>query len=211
MGRSLAAVSTDGGRTFSFVRGAPGGDDYHFLWIDPQEPRRMIAASDQGAVVTLNGGESWSSWYNQPTGQFYRLAADDRFPYRIYSGQQDSGTVRLASRSDYGQLTFRDWQPVGGDERDGDVPDPADPDIVYGAGLGGRLSPLGRAHGTGAERRPLAGLELRPAAGHGTLPLPVDHRPRRGLASSPRDLPGRPGALPLHRRRTDVGRRSART
>lgn len=138
-GRSLRR-SSDGGRSFSFVRGSPGGDDYHCLWIDPRDPRRMIAGADQGAVVTLNGGESWSSWYNQPTGQFYRLATDERFPYRIYSGQQDSGTVSLASRSDYGQLTFRDWHPVGGDERDGDVPDPRDPDVVYGAGLGGRLS-----------------------------------------------------------------------
>jgi photosystem II stability/assembly factor-like uncharacterized protein len=138
-GRSLRR-STDGGRSFSVARGSPGGDDYHCLWIDPSDPRRMIAGADQGAVVTLNGGESWSSWYNQPTGQFYRLATDDRFPYWIYSGQQDSGTLALASRSDYGQLTFRDWHPVGGDERDGDVPDPADPDVVYGAGLGGRLS-----------------------------------------------------------------------
>ena len=132
--------STDGGRHFSIVRSSPGGDDYHALWIDPRDAQRMILGADQGAVVTFNGGRSWSSWYNQPTGQFYRLAVDDRFPYRIYSGQQDSGTVAIASRSDYGQLTFRDWYPVGGDERDGDVPDPTDPNIVYGAGLGGRLS-----------------------------------------------------------------------
>ncbi|MGE5359979.1 MAG: WD40/YVTN/BNR-like repeat-containing protein [Bacteroidales bacterium] len=139
MGRSLHR-SDDGGKTFTIAKGAPGGDDYHRLWIDPTDPARMITGADQGAVVTLNGGRSWSSWYNQPTGQFYRLATDDRFPYWIYSGQQDSGTVAIASRSDYGQLTFRDWHPVGGDERDGDVPDPANPDIVYGAGLGGRLS-----------------------------------------------------------------------
>ena len=108
------------------------------MWIDPENPRRMMLAADQGGVVTLNGGDSWSSWYNQPTGQLYRLAADNRFPYWIYSGQQDSGTVAIASRSDYGQLTFRDWHPVGGDERDGDIPDPRDPQVVYGAGLGGR-------------------------------------------------------------------------
>jgi len=132
--------STDGGESFQIVRSSPGGDDYHALWIDPTDPQRMITGADQGAVVTFNGGKSWSSWYNQPTGQFYRLAVDNRFPYRIYSGQQDSGTVGIASRSDYGQITFRDWTPVGGDERDGDVPDPADPDIVYGAGLGGRVS-----------------------------------------------------------------------
>ncbi len=139
MGRGLRK-STDGGKTFMIAKGAPGGDDYHILWVDPTDNRRMATGADQGAVVTSNGGASWSSWYNQPTGQFYRLAADRRFPYWIYSGQQDSGTVAIASRSDYGQLTFRDWHPVGGDERDGDIPDPVDPDIVYGAGLGGRLS-----------------------------------------------------------------------
>lgn len=139
MGRSIRR-SSDGGKTFTFFKGAPGGDDYHFLWIDPTDPRRMVTGADQGAVVTSNGGKSWSSWYNQPTGQFYRIAADDRFPYRVYSGQQDSGTASVPIRSDYGQITFRDWHPVGGDERDGDVPDPANPDVVYGAGLGGRLS-----------------------------------------------------------------------
>ena len=132
--------STDGGANFIIVRSSPGGDDYHALWIDPRNPQRMIAGADQGAVVTFDGGRSWSSWYNQPTGQFYRLAVDDGFPYRIYSGQQDSGTISIASRSDYGRISFRDWHPVGGDERDGDVPDPADPNIVYGAGLGGRIS-----------------------------------------------------------------------
>ncbi len=100
----------------------------------------MMTGADQGAVVSFNGGESWSSWYNQPTGQFYRVAVDNGFPYRIYSGQQDSGTVSIASRSDYGRISFRDWNPVGGDERDGDVPDPLDANIVYGAGLGGRIS-----------------------------------------------------------------------
>ena len=151
MGQSIRR-STDGGKTFEFFRGAPGGDDYHFLWIDPEHPERMIVATDQGTVVTVNGGESWSSWYNQPTGQFYHVATDDRFPYWIYSGQQDSGTVAVASRSDYGQLTFRDWHPVGGDERDYDIPFPGDPDIVYGSGLGGRLSRWDAPHRPGAER-----------------------------------------------------------
>jgi len=139
MGQSLQR-STDGGTSFTVVRGSPGGDDYHFLWIDPDHPERMITAADQGTIVTVNGGASWSSWYNQPTGQFYHLATDDRFPYWIYSGQQDNGTVAVASRSDYGQLTYRDWHPVGGDERDYDIPFPGDPDVVYGTGLGGRLS-----------------------------------------------------------------------
>ncbi len=139
MGRSLAR-STDGGATLRIFRGSPGGDDYHFLWIDPRAPERMILATDQGTTVSVDGGLTWSSWYNQPTGQFYHLATDDRFPYWIYSGQQDSGTVATASRSDYGQLSFRDWHPVGGDERDYDIPFPGDPDLVYGSGLGGRLS-----------------------------------------------------------------------
>ncbi|HEV7432765.1 MAG TPA: hypothetical protein VGN77_06945, partial [Steroidobacteraceae bacterium] len=85
--------STDGGKTFTVVRGSPGGDDYHYLWINPKHPERMITASDQGSVVSVTGGATWSGWYNVPTGQFYYLATDNAFPYRIYSGQQDSGTV----------------------------------------------------------------------------------------------------------------------
>ena len=139
--------STDGGRTFKVIRGSPGGDDYHHLWINPKHPERMICASDQGSVVSVNGGASWSSWYNAPTGQFYYLATDNAFPYRIYSGQQDSGTVGIASRSDYGAISFRDWTPVGGDERDFDIPDPEDANIVYATGLGGRLSRWDRRTG----------------------------------------------------------------
>ena len=132
--------STDAGATFTLIKGAPGGDDYHHLWINPDYPDHMITAADQGTVVTVDGGVHWSDWYNQPTGQFYHLAADKRFPYRIYSGQQDTGTVGIASRSDYGAISFRDWHPVGGDERDYDIPDPEDPDIVFGSGLGSRIS-----------------------------------------------------------------------
>ncbi|WHZ20607.1 MAG: Glycosyl hydrolase, BNR repeat precursor [Rhodanobacteraceae bacterium] len=132
--------STDGGKTWHIFKGAPGGDDYHFVWINPLHPDHMIAAVDQGTTVTVDGGRTWSSWYNQPTAQVYHLAADDQFPYWVYSGQQDSGTIGIASRSDYGAITYRDWHPVGGDERDYDVPDPNDPMIVYGTGLGGRIS-----------------------------------------------------------------------
>jgi photosystem II stability/assembly factor-like uncharacterized protein len=132
--------SADGGKTFDVFKGAPGGDDYHFVWINPKHPEHIVTASDQGTVVSVNAGRTWSSWYNQPTGQFYHLAADDRFPYWIYSGQQDSGTVGIASRSDFGALSFRDWHPVGGDERDYDVPDPGDPDTIYASGLGGGLA-----------------------------------------------------------------------
>ncbi|MEO8812621.1 MAG: hypothetical protein ABI376_06895, partial [Caulobacteraceae bacterium] len=131
---------TDGGKTCEIVKGAPGGDDYHDVWIDPTRPGHMALASDQGVTISVDGGGTWSSWYNQPTGQFYHLATDDRFPYRIYSGQQDSGTVSILSRSDYGAIGVRDWNPVGGDERDYDIPDPDDPDIVYASGLGGKIS-----------------------------------------------------------------------
>jgi photosystem II stability/assembly factor-like uncharacterized protein len=131
--------SNDGGKSFAIVRGAPGGDDFHFVWVSPADPTHMIASSDQGAIVTVNGGASWSDWYNQPTGQFYALATDRRFPYSIYSGQQDSGTVAIASRSDTGAIGLRDWHPVGGGERDFDLPDPADASLTYGSDLGGRL------------------------------------------------------------------------
>ena len=131
---------THGGATCEIVRGSPGGDDYHFVWINPLHPDHMAAGSDQGAIASVDGGRTWSDWYNQPTGQFYHLAADNRFPFRVYSGQQDSGTVGIASRSDYGAISLRDWTPVGGDERDYDIPDPTDPDIVYGSGLGGRVT-----------------------------------------------------------------------
>jgi len=139
MDRSISRCD-DGGRHCTIFKGAPGGDDYHYMWINPARPDHMIVASDQGTAVSANGGRTWSDWYNQATGQFYHLAADNRFPYWVYSGQQDNGTIGAASRSDYGSLSFRDWHPVGGDERDYDIPDVEDPNIVYGSGLGGRLS-----------------------------------------------------------------------
>ena len=139
MGRGIQK-STDGGKRFEVTAGSPGGDDYHHLWINPTDPTHMITSVDQGASVTLNGGATWSSWYNQPTGQFYHLAVDDQFPYHIYSGQQDNGTVRLASRGPYGAVEERDWHPVGGDERDDMIPKPGQPNLVFGTGLGGHMS-----------------------------------------------------------------------
>ncbi len=132
--------SADGGKTFKMFKGAPGGDDYHFLWINPNNVSYMITASDQGCVVSVDSGKSWSSWYNQPTGQFYHVAVDDQFPYKIYSGQQDNGTVGILSRGPYGVIEDRDWHPVGGDERDYMVPKPGNPDLVLGSGLGGHVS-----------------------------------------------------------------------
>jgi photosystem II stability/assembly factor-like uncharacterized protein len=129
--------STDGGKTFLPFKGAPGGDDYHRLWIDPDDSRRMIVASDQGAVVTVDGGTTWSSWYNQPTAQFYHVATDDRFPYWIYGAQQDSGAAATPVRTDYASITQRDWNEISaGGESDYLVPDPTDPDIVWGGRVG---------------------------------------------------------------------------
>ena len=125
--------SRDGGKTFTVIKGAPGGDDYHELWIDPDEPQRMILGSDQGTVVTRNGGETWSSWYNQPTGQFYHVATDGRFPYWVYGAQQDSGSAATPSRSTYRSLNFHDWRPMdAGDENGYVAPDPLNPEVVYG-------------------------------------------------------------------------------
>jgi photosystem II stability/assembly factor-like uncharacterized protein len=128
--------SRDGGKTFTAIKGAPGGDDYHQLWIDPDNRQRMILGCDQGAIVTRNGGETWSSWYNQPTGQFYHVATDNRFPYWVYGAQQDSGAAATPSRSNYRALNFHDWRPMeAGGESDYVAPDPVNPEIIYGGSV----------------------------------------------------------------------------
>jgi photosystem II stability/assembly factor-like uncharacterized protein len=142
--------STDGGKTFTAFKGAPGGDDYHRLWINPKNPEVILIASDQGAVVTVNGGRTWSSWYNQPTAQLYHVSADNAFPYRVCSGQQESGSVCIQSRGDDGQTTFREWHPVAAEEYGYVVADPKDPDIVYG----GRISRYDRRTGQGQNIAP---------------------------------------------------------
>jgi photosystem II stability/assembly factor-like uncharacterized protein len=124
--------STDGGKTFAAFKGAPGGDDYQNLWINPTNGDIILFATDQGATLTVNGGKTWSSWYNQPTAQLYHVAADNAFPYNVYSGQQESGSVGIASRGNDGRITFREWHPVGVDEYGYAAPDPLDSDIVYG-------------------------------------------------------------------------------
>ena len=126
--------SEDGGKTFTSYKGAPGGDDNHALWIDPADSSRMIMASDQGATICMDGGKTWSSWYNQPTGQIYHLSVDNRYPYWVYGTQQDSGSVGTLSRGDYGEITFMDWDPVGGYEFGYIVPDPLNNNLVYAGG-----------------------------------------------------------------------------
>jgi photosystem II stability/assembly factor-like uncharacterized protein len=127
--------STDGGKTWTGFRGAPGGDDYQNLWINPNNPQIIAIVSDQGAIITVNGGETWSSWYNQPTAQMYHVNADNAFPYRVCSGQQESGSACISSRGNDGEITFRDWHPVAAEEYGYVVPDPLDPDVVYGGKL----------------------------------------------------------------------------
>ncbi len=124
--------STDGGKTWAPFKGAPGGEDYQNGWINPENPDIILMAADQGAVVSLNGGETWSSWYNQPTAQMYHVSADNAFPYRVCSGQQESGSACVSSRGSYGAISIRDWLPVGVDEYGYVAPDPLNPDIVYG-------------------------------------------------------------------------------
>jgi photosystem II stability/assembly factor-like uncharacterized protein len=124
--------STDGGKTFVGFKGAPGGDDYQRLWINTENPQIVALSSDQGAVISVNGGETWSSWYNQPTAQFYHVTTDNRFPYWVYGSQQESGSVATQSRSDYGEITFRDWRLPGIFEYGYIAVDPLDPNILYG-------------------------------------------------------------------------------
>ncbi|OLD15664.1 MAG: glycoside hydrolase [Acidobacteria bacterium 13_1_40CM_3_65_5] len=124
--------SEDGGRTWTAFKGAPGGDDYQRIWIDPVHPDVMLFTADQGATITVNGGRTWSSWYNQPTAQLYHVTTDRQFPYWIYGGQQESGAIGIASRGNGGQISFRDWIGVGADEYAYIAPDPLNPDIVYG-------------------------------------------------------------------------------
>ena len=124
--------STDGGKTFTGFKGAPGGDDYQRIWINNDIPRIIALSSDQGAAISVNGGATWSSWYNQPTAQFYHVTTDNKFPYWVYGAQQESGSAGTASRSDYGEITFRDWIPVGVEEYGHIAVDPLDDNLLYG-------------------------------------------------------------------------------
>ncbi len=127
--------TTDAGKTFVPVKGAPGGDDYHQLWINPKDGNHMVLSSDQGTVVSVDHAKTWSTWYNQPTAQIYHVAADNRFPYWLYGAQQDSGGVGVATWSREGVLSFRDWEPTcAAGESMTVVPDPEDGNVLYGGG-----------------------------------------------------------------------------
>ncbi|HUA08348.1 MAG TPA: hypothetical protein VMA98_03675 [Candidatus Acidoferrales bacterium] len=125
--------SDDGGKTFNAIKGSPGGDDYHTLWIDPGDPTHMILASDQGVQVSLNRGVTWSTWYNQPTAQLYHVIADDRYPYWVYGAQQDSGAIAVPSQSIQANINFMDWRPMDvGGESGTIAPDPGHPGFIFG-------------------------------------------------------------------------------
>ena len=131
--------SEDGGKTIGILRGAPGGDDYHQLWIDPANSSRMVLGTDQGTSVSLDRGQTWSSWFNQPIGQFYHVTTDNNFPYAVFGAQQDSGSAGVMSRTDHGLITATDWFLVGGGESGWIVVDPSDQNILYATGTFGSV------------------------------------------------------------------------
>ena len=144
--------STDGGKTWFGFRGAPGGDDYQQTWINPNNPDIIAINSDQGAIVTVDGGQTWSSWYNQPTAAMYKVGIDETWPYRVCGGQQDSGSACVSERGDDGELTAHDWHPAGIEEYGGAAPDPLHPNLIYG----GKVSVYDRDTGQIADVGPKA-------------------------------------------------------
>jgi photosystem II stability/assembly factor-like uncharacterized protein len=131
--------SEDGGKAISIVRGAPGGDDYHQLWVDPKDSSHLILGTDQGTTISVNRGQTWSTWYNQPTAQLYHVITDNQFPYHVYGAQQDTGSLAVPNRTDHGLITGRDWFMVGGGESGWLAPDPSDPNILYASGVYGSV------------------------------------------------------------------------
>jgi len=146
--------SEDGGKTISIVRGAPGGDDYHQIWIDPKNSASMVLGTNQGTTISLDRGQTWSSWYNQPTAQLYHVITDNQFPYVVYGAQQDSGSTAVPSRTDHGQITPRDWFPAGGSESGYLAPDPKDPSIIYLSGVFGSVSRFNKRTGLSQDVTP---------------------------------------------------------
>jgi photosystem II stability/assembly factor-like uncharacterized protein len=172
----------DAGFSWTAVRGAPGGDDYQKSWLNPDNPNIILLVSDQGAVISANRGESWSNWYTQPTAALYHVTADNAFPYRLCSGQQDSGSACVDSRGNDGEITFHDWHPVGIEEYGEAAPDPKNPNLIYGGkvtvfnrltGQKASVSPAGPGRGGrgGREAAPAAASSEPPARTVRTQPL----------------------------------------
>lgn len=164
--------STDGGRTFAAWKGTPSGEDDHVLWIAPEDPNRIIEGTDQGAVITYDAGKSWSTWFNQPTGQFYRVSTDNAFPYRLYAAQQDSGSIVIPSRSDYGLITYREWISSGSFESSFIAADPLHADYIYSLGWYGNIIRLDRSTGQTAT------LFIAPANYRASWETPITFSPR---------------------------------
>lgn len=168
--------STDGGKSFDAIKGAPGGDDYHSLWIDPENSSRMILATDQGVVISVDGAKTWTTWYNQPTAQLYHVITDNRFPFWVYGAQQDSGSVGVVSRSNGSTITARDWRPIGvGGESMYIAPDPLDPNILYGGAFGAAVA---RYNLTTGESRNISPTLGHPGNYRRTWTLPLVFSPR---------------------------------
>lgn len=166
--------SVDGGKNWTGIRGAPGGDDYQNIWINPLHPEIFLVTGDQGAIITVNNGKTFSSWYNQPTAQVYHVNADNAFPYNIYSGQQESGSVGIASRGNDGQISFREWHPVGAEEYGYVAADPLNSNIIYG----GKISRYNKLTGQTQNIAPEAirGGKYRFVRTEPVLFSPVDHK-----------------------------------
>jgi photosystem II stability/assembly factor-like uncharacterized protein len=139
--------TTDGGKNWSAFTGAPSGDDYNAIWVNPDNPRYLVQGVDQGAVVSEDGGKTWSSWYNQPTGQLYHVITDNQFPYIVYAAQQDSGTVGIPSRSDYGEISDDERFSIAGFEAAYIAPDPANPNLIYSNAWYGSVVRYDRTNG----------------------------------------------------------------
>jgi photosystem II stability/assembly factor-like uncharacterized protein len=173
--------SIDGGKTFSNFR-VPHGDN-HEMWIDPNDPNRMIVANDGGATITFNGGGTWSTLDNQPTAQFYRVAVDNQFPYWVYGSQQDNSNVAIPSGVPGSVIDAADWHPVGGGESGWIAPDPRDPNIVYAGEYGGQITRYD--HRTRQAREVMAWPQL--ADGHGAKDLKYRFQWNAPILISPHD------------------------
>ncbi len=176
---TIVLRSDDGGAHFIALKGDPTGDDFHTLWIDPTDPARRILGSDQGTLITNNGGKTWSSWYNQPTAQIYHVSTDNRFPYWVYGAQQDSGAVALPSRTNsYDGITMEQFHEVtAGGESGMVVADPDDPDLVFG----GTVDKLDLKTGQTRSVDPTLAYPAAHYRGAWTLPLEFSHTGKRTL------------------------------
>ena len=161
MASTVSWKSTDGGRDVGAIKGAPGGEDYQNGWFNPDNPDIMLLRRRPGSRGDAQRWGTWSSWYNQSTAQMYHVAADNAFPYRVCSGQQESGSACVSSRGNYGAISLRDWMPVGVDEYGYVAPEPLDPDIVYG---GRNVTRFDRRTGQVSAVGPLGGRGGAPGA-----------------------------------------------